>query len=133
MLSIIYDRLKVLSDLREYTGYFFKDPEIDLEFLQSNKFIKKLSETEQRDLLSAAVDKLSAIPEEKWNADNLQTALNELLEETAQKPAQLFSLIRIAISFANFSPALHLTMEVLGRNVTLARLNAAKSAVVNDL
>ena len=133
VLSIIYDRLKVLSDLREYTGYFFKDPEIDLEFLQSNKFIKKLSETEQRDLLSAAVDKLSAIPEEKWNADNLQTALNELLEETAQKPAQLFSLIRIAISFANFSPALHLTMEVLGRNVTLARLNAAKSAVVNDL
>ena len=133
VLSIIYDRLKVLSDLREYTKYFFVDPEIDLEFLQSNKFIKKLSETEQRDLLSATIDKLSAISDDDWTANNLQDALNDLLEETSQKPAQLFSLIRIALSYASFSPALHLTMKVLGRNTTLARLNATRSAVVNDL
>ena len=133
VLSIIYDRLKVLSDLREYTKYFFVDPEIDLEFLQSNKFIKKLSETEQRDLLSATIDKLSAISDDDWTANNLQDALNDLLEETSQKPAQLFSLIRIALSYASFSPALHLTMEVLGRNTTLDRLNATRSAVVNDL
>ena len=133
VLSIIYDRLKVLSDLREYTKYFFVDPEIDLEFLQSNKFIKKLSETEQRDLLSATIDKLSAISDDDWTVNNLQDALNDLLEETSQKPAQLFSLIRIAISYASFSPALHLTMEVLGRNTTLARLNATRSAAVNDL
>ena len=133
VLSIIYDRLKVLSDLRDYTNYFFKDPEIDLDFLQSNKFIKKLSETEQRDLLTTVIDKLNAISDENWTADNLQNALNQLLESTSQKPAQLFSLIRIAISYANFSPALHLTMEVLGKNTTLARLNATRSAVVNDL
>ena len=133
VLSIIYDRLKVLSDLREYTKYFFVDPEIDLEFLQSNKFIKKLSETEQRDLLSATIDKLSAISDDDWTANNLQDALNDLLKETSQKPAQLFLLIRIALSYASFSPALHFTMEVLGRNTTLARLNATRSAVVNDL
>lgn len=131
VLSIIYDRLKVLSDLREYTGYFFKDPRIDLEFLQGNKFIKKLSETEQRDLLTAAIEKLQAVND--WTADNLQAAFNELLEKTGKKPAELFSLIRIAISYAAFSPALHLTCEVLGRDRTLARLNATRSAIVNDL
>ncbi len=133
VLTIIYDRLKTLSDLRSYTNYFFEDPEIDLEFLQDNKFIKKLSETEQRDLLSLAIEKLSDIPAENWNEKTLQDTLNSLLAETAQKPAQLFSLIRIAISYANFSPALHLTMAVLGKNVTLARLNATRSAIVNDL
>lgn len=133
VLSIIYDRLKVLSDLREYTTYFFEDPRIDLEYLQSNKFIKKLSETEQRDLLTATIEKLTTISSDDWTADNLQTAMNELLESTGKKPAELFSLIRIAISYAAFSPALHLTCEVLGRDRTLARLNATRSAIVNDL
>ncbi len=133
VLSIIYDRLKVLSDLREYTNYFFVDPNINLELLQGNKFIKKLSEIEQRDLMSNTIDKLSNISEDDWTAENLQNALNQLLEETSQKPAQLFSLIRIAISYASFSPALHLTMEVLGRDIVLARLNATRSAIVNDL
>ena len=133
VLSIIYDRLKTLSDLREFTTYFFEEPRIDLEFLQGNKFIKKLSETEQRDLLTATIEKLQLIPEENWNADNLQNAFNELLESTGKKPAELFSLIRIAISFAAFSPALHLTCAVLGRERVLARLNSTRSAIVNDL
>ena len=133
VLSIIYDRLKLLSDLRDYTDYFFEGPRLDLEFLQNNKFIKKLSETEQRDLLTTTIERLQKIADSDWTADNLQTALNELLAETGKKPAELFSLIRIAISFAAFSPALHLTCAVLGRNRTLARLNATRSAIVNDL
>ena len=56
-------------------------------------------------------------------------ALNDLLAETGKKPAELFSLIRIAISFAPFSPALNLTMEVLGREITLARLNAVARSI----
>lgn len=67
-----------------------------------------------------------------WQADKLQTALNELLEETGKKPAELFSIIRIALSFAPFSPALHLTMNVLGKNVTLARLQKVVTALEND-
>ena len=137
VLSIIYDRLKTLSDLRDFTTYFFEDPRVDLEYLQSNKFIKKLSETEQRDLLSTTIEKLQSLDNASdstaWTADNLQTAFNELLAATGKKPAELFSLIRIAISFAAFSPALHLTCEVLGRDRTLARLNATRSAIVNDL
>ena len=64
-----------------------------------------------------------------WDADNLQTALNELLEETGRKPAELFSLIRLAVSFAPFSPALNLTLETLGKDTSLARLNAVASVI----
>ena len=133
VLAIIYDRLKVLSDLREYTNYFFEEPRVDLEYLQNNKFIKKLSETEQRDLLTAVFERLQTISKDDWTADNLQSTFNELLESTKKKPAELFSLIRIAVSYAPFSPALHLTCAVLGRDRTLARLNATRSAIVNDL
>lgn len=127
VLSILYDRLRTLADLREMSAYFFADPEVDLDFLINNKFIKKMSEAEIESLLKTVAIKLSGLNE--WNADSLQQALNELLDETGKKPAELFSLIRIAISFAPFSPALNLTMEVLGKETTLARLNAVASAI----
>ena len=132
VLSIIYDRLKTLSDLREMTGYFFADPGVNLDLLLENKFIKKsgLSETELRDLLALVSDRLSAL--NSWDEESLKSALNSLLSETDRRPAELFSLIRIAVSYAPFSPALDLTLSVLGRDVTLARLRATASALVSD-
>lgn len=130
VLAIIYDRLKTLADLRDMTTYFFENPTVDLEMITGNKFLKKFSEDELSDMLMLTSRKLEAIQD--WNADNLQTALNELLEETGKKPAELFSVIRIALSFAPFSPALHLTMNVLGKNLTLSRLQTAATALEND-
>ncbi len=127
VLSIIYDRLKTLSDLREMTDYFFTDPNIDLDLLLNNKFLKKLSESELEELLKQSIAKLTALKD--WNEDTLQNALNELLVETNKKPAELFSLIRIALSFAPFSPSLNLTMTVLGRDISISRLNAVARAI----
>ena len=112
------------------TAYFFTDPKIDLNSLMNNKFLKKFSEAELFDLLSVTINTLSQL--ETWQADSLQASLNHLLAQTGKKPAELFSLIRIAISFAPFSPALHLTLEVLGKNTSLARLNAVRTALAHD-
>lgn len=127
VLSIIYDRLKTLSDLSTMTDYFFRDPEIDLDMLVNNRFLKKISESSLEDLLKITIQKLQNL--KNWQPETLQDALNELLTETNRKPAELFSLIRIALSFAPFSPALNLTMDVLGRETTLARLNATARAI----
>ncbi|MBQ6486975.1 glutamate--tRNA ligase [Candidatus Saccharibacteria bacterium] len=127
VLSIIYDRLKVLSDLKTMTTYFFKDPEVDVNMIVENKFLKKMSEAELEDLLKTSIRELTAL--EDWNADSLQEVLNNLLEKTGKKPAELFSLIRIALSFAPFSPALNLTLDTLGRETSLARLNRAAAAI----
>ena len=127
VLSIVYDRLKTMSDLREMTSYFFATPDIDLDMLLQNKFFKKLSEAEVESLLKTVIAELTNL--KTWTTDSLQDTLNHLLELTGKKPAELFSLIRIAVSFAPFSPALNLTLEVLGRDETLARLNAVASAI----
>ena len=127
VLSIIYDRLKVLSDLKTMTTYFFEDPEVDVKMIVENKFLKKMSEAELEDLLKTSIRELTAV--EDWNADKLQDVLNSLLEKTGKKPAELFSLIRIALSFAPFSPALNLTLETLGRETSLARLNRAAASI----
>lgn len=128
VLGIIYDRLKTLSDLRDMTAYFFADPEIDLAMITGNKFLKKFSEEELSEILQIVATKLETTP---WDADSLQAALNQLLEDTGRKPAELFSLVRIALSYAPFSPALHLTLEVLGKNTSLARLHDTVTAIEN--
>ena len=127
VLTILYDRLKTLSDLRSMTEYFFADPEIDLDLLVKNKYLKKISEADLENLLKESIAKLTEVRD--WDADSLQEVLNALLLSTERKPAELFSLIRIALSFAPFSPALNLTMEVLGRETSLSRLNAVVRAI----
>lgn len=122
VFSIIYDRLKTLADLRTMTDYFFVSPTVDMDMLTNNKALKKLSEHEIVALLRQSIEKLREVTE--WTPENLQNALNELLAESEQKPATLFGLIRLSVSFAPFSPALHDTLSVIGREATLARLNA---------
>ena len=130
VLEIIYDRLKTLSDLREMTGYFFEDPKINTDMLLSNKFLKKLSESELATLLDVVCTKLDSLG--SWDENALQEVLNALLEETGKKPAELFSLIRLSVSYAPFSPALNLTLKVLGKETSLARLRATKVALLSD-
>lgn len=129
VLSIIYDRLKTLADLRGMTSYFFTDPEIDLSMINNNKILKKLSEEELSELLQTSLRKLES---SKWTEGALQDTLNQLLVETGRKPAELFSLIRFAVSFAPFSPALHQTLAVLGKEITLARLGKTATAIENS-
>ena len=110
------------------TDYFFTDPDIDVELITKNKFLKKNSEEELSALLQDAAAQLE---DSDWDEDALQTTLNQLLSQTAKKPAELFSLIRISVSYAPFSPALHQTLAVLGKNTTLARLRQTITAIEN--
>ncbi len=130
VFSIIYDRLKTLGDLKTMTAYFFEDPAIDFSMIETNKALKKLSEKEIVDILNLAATELADLKE--WSAEMLQAKLNELLEKTGQKPAVFFGLLRLSVSFAPFSPALHDTLSVLGREKTLARLRAVISAYGRD-
>lgn len=130
VLSIIYDRLKTLSDLRTMTDYFFVDPEINLSLITENKFLKKLSESELIELMTMTIERLNDVDD--WSEENLQNELNELLAKSGKKPAEYFSLVRIAVSFAPFSPALHQTLSVLGRDKVLARLNSVRTALANN-
>ena len=75
-----------------------------------------------KDLLTAAKQ---AFETSEFTPQELQLTLNTLLETTGQKPGILFSLIRIVVSWAPFSPALNDTLAVLGRDTVLARLDRA--------
>lgn len=119
ILGLVQDRLKTLHDLPLMTSYFFADPTPALTMLSENKQLKKLSTQEITELLMAAK---SALETCDFTPDAIQAALNNLLETTGQKPGVLFSLVRIAVSWAPFSPALNDTLAALGKETALRRL-----------
>ncbi|HSW77301.1 MAG TPA: glutamate--tRNA ligase [Candidatus Chromulinivoraceae bacterium] len=119
ILGLVQDRLKTLHDLPLMTSYFFADPTPALTMISENKQLKKLSTQEITELLMAAK---SALETCDFTPDAIQAALNNLLETTGQKPGVLFSLVRIAVSWAPFSPALNDTLAALGKETALRRL-----------
>jgi len=126
ILKLAQDRLKTLADLPALTSYFFEEPTIDLSLITGNKQLAKLSRDEQIGLLAAAKTALEA---SEFTPDAIQNTLNSLLETTGQKPGILFSLIRIATTWAPFSPQLNDTLAVLGREAVLQRIQTATDAL----
>lgn len=122
ILTLTQDRLKTLKDLPTLSSYFFEEPTPDWTMCESNKQLKKLEKTEMLSLLETAK---AALESSEFDTDSLQATLNRLLETTGQKPGVLFSLIRLAVSWAPFSPALNDTLSVLGRPTVTARLQRA--------
>lgn len=120
VLSLVQDRLKTLAELPLMTRYFFEEPEVDFDLISSNKQLKKLSSDEQKSLLRTAQQQLESL--EVWTPEAIQNTLNQLLVDTEQKPGILFSLIRIATTWAPFSPQLNETLALLGKGTTIARL-----------
>ncbi len=123
VLALAQDRLKTLTDLPQLTSYFFEEPKIDTTFISNNKQLKKLTDDERQQLLNQAYNNLSYIT--NWTSNNIQSTLNQLLAKTGQKPGILFSLIRIATTWAPFSPQLNDTLALIGKQKTLDRLKNA--------
>ena len=115
-----------LRDLAALTNYFFEEPVSNHSLITDNKQLKKLSDNEITSLLAAATEQLSAL--ENWTPEAIQETLNQLLETTGQKPGILFSLIRIATTWAPFSPQLNDTLALLGKERTLGRLSRYPAA-----
>jgi glutamyl-tRNA synthetase len=122
ILELAQDRLKTLADLPTLTSYFFAEPTPNWSMISDNKQLSKIDQGRLVELLQTAK---AALESTEFNAASIQETLNQLLETTGEKPGTLFSLIRFAITWAPFSPALPETMEVLGRDRTLDRLQKA--------
>ena len=120
VLGLVQDRLKTLSDLPLLTDYFFKEPTPNWAMITDNKQLRKYSRQELVELLNTTYESLSRL--DAYESQLIQETLNQLLEQTGQKPGVLFSIIRLALTWAPFSPALNETIATLGRNTVLDRI-----------
>ncbi len=79
------------------------------------------------DLLAAAEETLAGV--EPFTAEAIERALRDLADRIGQKPRQAFQPIRVAVTGSTVSPGLFESIELLGRDETLARIRDARTAV----
>ena len=126
VLALVQERLKYLAELPELTRFFFIDLPANDSLITEHKQLKKIDNSELKKMLEQSRESLL---ESDFSSDNLTELLNKLLEETGQKPAVLFSLIRIATTQAPASPGLAETLAVLGKERSLKRIDEQLSAL----
>jgi glutamyl-tRNA synthetase len=126
VLALVQERLKYFAELPELTLFFFKDLPVDPKLISENKQLKKLTKDELKSLLEQS---RSVLKDSDFTHKALTDELNKLLSATGQKPGVLFSLIRIATTQAPASPSLAETLEVLGKDRSLKRLDEQLVAI----
>ncbi|HLG91212.1 MAG TPA: glutamate--tRNA ligase [Candidatus Saccharimonadales bacterium] len=126
VLKLVQERLKHFSELPGLTNFFFEDLPVDLGLIDGDKQLSLLGRGQQKGLLELASERLA---QSDFSEKGLTDTLNNLLKETDQKPAALFSLIRIATTWAPASPGLADTLALLGKDRSLERLKSSITAL----
>jgi len=116
-VPLVQERLVLLGEALPKLAYLFT-PDADL--VVEPEALAKAGEDAPA-VVSAALAALEALPE--WTTDAIQAALREALVEGLDiKPKFAFGPVRIAITGSTVSPPLFESMELLGRDASLARL-----------
>ncbi|MCB0195175.1 MAG: glutamate--tRNA ligase [Anaerolineae bacterium] len=118
----IQERLNVLSDAPQWVDFFFVDelPAYDLNMLVP----KKMSLEDVPSILKTAHDILA---QTEFNHDAIDAALRVGVKTLGIKAGQMFQPIRIAVCGKMVAPPLFNTLEILGKETTLKRLEQTLS------
>ena len=120
VLGLLKERLKYLSELKDLSLFFFKELDIDKSLIKDNNKLKVLTNENIIELLKASKETLL---ESNFEIEDIKNRLNDLLVKLNQKPVILFSLIRIATTQSPSSPGLFETLNLLGKDESLKRID----------
>lgn len=121
--ELIQTRIVVLGDAWDLVKFFNDDA-----YVIDEKSAAKELKPEAAEVLDATLSALAGVGE--WNTANIEAALKAaLLDGLELKPRKAFGPIRVAVTGATVSPPLFESMELLGRERSLARLQAARNGL----
>ena len=109
---LVQEKIQTLGEFAAFAGFFFApvQPGTDAEVDGA--------------MLPAAAEALAAV--EPFEADAIEAALREVAERHGLKPREAFQPIRVALTGSKVSPGLFESLEVLGREESLARLGSGR-------
>ncbi|MFI5241067.1 MAG: glutamate--tRNA ligase [Microgenomates group bacterium] len=110
IVPLVKDRIKKLTDLKTFTGFFFEEPKIDEKLLGKNF----------REHLSSVVEVIEGVGD--WSLESLNTKLMDMVKEKSFKTGDLFMDVRIAVTGTKFTPPINDSIIILGKEETLKRI-----------
>lgn len=116
---LVKERVTVLGEVAGMMGFLLSD-DVALEF--EPEALEGLPEN-AGEVVRSAISVLSEL--EDFSTEAIQNALNaELVERLELKPRVAFGPVRVALSGRRVTPPLFESMEIIGKQLTLARLEA---------
>ncbi|HSC50463.1 MAG TPA: glutamate--tRNA ligase [Gaiellaceae bacterium] len=106
---LVQEKIETLGEFPAYAGFFFARIESEGEV--------------DGQVLPAAAETLAAV--EPFEAGQIEAALRGLAERLGLKPREAFQPIRVAVTGSTVSPGLFESLELLGREESLARLEGS--------
>lgn len=120
IVPLYQPRAVTMADMAEQCAFFLIEDDA-LEY--DEKAVKKHLKPAALEHLAAIREILAALPE--FTEEALDKALNEYVESNEIKFGKIAQPIRVAVTGRTFSPGLHETLMVLGKEKTLARMDRA--------
>ncbi len=129
VLELVQERLKFMSELPDLTDFFFEDPTVNAGMFKfGGNMTAELAVSSLTQLITAFDDN-NAEWQQNFKAEVIEPYIREIASKVSEKPGPVFMVIRVAITGKTATPGLFETMEVLGREATLKRLQAAADAL----
>lgn len=119
VIPLVQERIKRLTDVAPQVRFLFVD---DLTY-DPAAWDKVMGEGAVG-VLEAAVQALAQL--DPWSAGSVETALRAMLEEQGLSASKGLQPLRVAITGSSVSPPLFESIEILGRERTVARLAEAR-------
>jgi len=117
---LVQEKIERLGQFPDFAGFLFERRNGD------DAASRETRVTLDADLLAAAEETLAGV--EPFTAEAIEQALRDLAARVGQKPRQAFQPIRVAVTGSTVSPGLFESIELLGRDETLARIRDARTA-----
>ena len=118
---LVAERVTVLAEAVDMLRFLFVD---DADFSPEPDSAARALGPDARPVLAAARDSLAAVT--TWDSASIEAALKSaLVDGLGLKPRKAFAPVRVAVTGRTVSPPLYESMELLGRERSLARLAAA--------
>ncbi|WJG12186.1 MULTISPECIES: glutamate--tRNA ligase [Gordonia] len=122
LAELVQTRIQVLGDAWDLIKFVYVS---DDDFTIDEKAASKNLGADAVAVLDATIAAVE--PLASWTTPELQDALNAALVDGMElKPRKAFGPVRVAVTGSQVSPPLFESMEILGRDKTLARLAAAR-------
>ena len=119
VLAIVKEKIKLLSDVSEWTRYFFTEKyEFDAAAVQ-----KVFGKPEAAERLIALRGEFAKI--DNWNLEKIESILKTLAQKLGCKTGDLVHPARVAVSGRSVGPSLYHMLEVMGKERVLARFDRA--------
>ncbi|MCA6072177.1 MAG: glutamate--tRNA ligase [Endomicrobium sp.] len=122
-MSLEHDKIKLLKDIPSLVDFFFTK-EVDYREEAINKvFLSDISKESAKIVLTESISRL--LNQQDFSAGALEQYARNLATEKALKTGQVFHPIRVAISGRTQGPSLFHTMELMGKEKVVNRIDIA--------